>query len=162
MAVGKCGGLTGQAANGWGSVALCQDNNSVGKEGWFIFAWDAQKCSEMPFSGQEMFWVYACQRTVLTDCQSKGGPDNVQMRHTAKNFPGHCPGKFRYFSTSASMSLTPWAPGCHWTRYLWFSYLTLLLVTVLAQALFPLVGSNFVSFTFFSARHTALKIYGPR
>ncbi len=35
-------------------------------------------------------------------------------------------------------------------------------MTVFAQAFFTLVGSNFVSFTFFSARHTALKIYGPR
>ncbi len=81
------------------------------------------------------------------------------MRHTAKNFPmATAFGKFRYGSTSASLSLTPSAPGNDLTKCLWFSYLTLLLVTVLAQALFALVGSNFVSFTFFSARHTASNV----
>ena len=81
------------------------------------------------------------------------------MRHTAKNFPvATAPGKFRYSSTSASLSLTLSVPDKDLTRYLWFSYLTLLLVTILAQALLTLMSSNFVSFTFFSARHTASKV----
>jgi hypothetical protein len=81
------------------------------------------------------------------------------MRHTAKNFPtATAIGKFRYFSTSASLSLTLSVLANDLTKCLWFSYLTFLLVTILAQALFTLMGSNFVSFTFFSARHTALKI----
>lgn len=81
------------------------------------------------------------------------------MRRIAKNFPvATASGKFRYFSTSASLSLTLSVPENELTRYLWFSYLTLLLVTILAQALLTLMGSNFVSFTFFSARHTASKV----
>jgi len=81
------------------------------------------------------------------------------MRHTAKNFPmATALGKFRYSSTSASLSLTLTALDQVLTKNLWFSYLTLLLVTILAQALLALVGSNFVSFTFFSARHTASKV----
>lgn len=52
----------------------------------------------------------------------------------------------------------PSAPGSIRTKCLWFSYLTLLLVTVLAQTLFAFVGSDFVSFTFFSARHIASKV----
>jgi hypothetical protein len=36
--------------------------------------------------------------------------------------------------------------------------LTLLLVPVFPQALFALVGGDFMSFTFFSARHTARKL----
>ena len=81
------------------------------------------------------------------------------MRHIAKNFPmATAPGKFRYFSTSASLSLTLSVLGNKFTKYLWFSYLTLLFVTILAQALLTLMGSNFVSFTFFSARHTASKV----
>jgi hypothetical protein len=57
-------------------------------------------------------------------------------------------------STSASLSLSL-ADGARRAKSLWFSYLTLFLVTVLAQALFALVRGDFVSFTFFSARHTA-------
>lgn len=96
---------------------------------------------------------------LVCTANQKGGPCSVQMRHTAKNFPSAiAPGKFRYFSTSASMSLTPSALVNSMNKYLWFSYLTLLFVTVLTQALLALVGSNLVSFTFFSARHTALKI----
>lgn len=64
-------------------------------------------------------------------------------------------GKFRYGSTSASLSLTLAAPGNRMAMRLWFSYLTLLLVTVFTQALFALMGSDLVSFTFFSARHIA-------
>jgi hypothetical protein len=81
------------------------------------------------------------------------------MRHTAKNFPvATAPGKFRYSSTSASLSLILSVLGKDVTKYLWFSYLTFLFVTVFAQALFTLVGRNLVSFTFFSARHTASKV----
>jgi hypothetical protein len=77
------------------------------------------------------------------------------MQHTAKNFPAaNASGKFRYFSTSASLSLTS-AHGIGNARSLWFSYLTLLFVTIFAQTFFAFVGSNLVSFTFFSARHTA-------
>jgi len=81
------------------------------------------------------------------------------MQHIAKNFPvAKAPGKFRYSSTSASLSLTLLVPVKNMDKNLWFSYLTLLFVTVLAQALLTLMGSNFVSFTFFSARHTASKV----
>lgn len=36
--------------------------------------------------------------------------------------------------------------------------LTLLLMAILTKALLPLVCSDFVTFTFFSARHTAAKV----
>jgi hypothetical protein len=83
--------------------------------------------------------------------------NGIVLQHTAKNFPAaYAPGKFRYDSTSASLSLNPAMPDKKITKCLWFSYLTLLFVTIFPQTLFAFVGSNFVSFTFFSARHTAL------
>gem|GEM_PF-2259360 len=126
----------------------------------FHFCLGVQKCSVFPqvrgvYSGLE-----ACKdRMKKWVANQKSGPTVVQVRHIAKNFPmAKAFGKFRYVSTSASLSLCPSTLDKKSTKCLWYSYLTLLLMTIFAQTLLAFVGSNFVSFTFFSARHTASNV----
>lgn len=47
MAVGKCGGLAGRNLTDWGGSDE-SDNGSLGKEGWFIFAWADKNAAKSP------------------------------------------------------------------------------------------------------------------
>ena len=78
-----------------------------------------------------------------------------------KNFPVAlaAPGKF-LFETASVWVLKPGKVCPRAVRHcLWFRTLSVLLfVAILAQALLALVRGNLMSFTFFSARHTASKV----
>jgi hypothetical protein len=102
--------------------------------------------------GKLKLGVKTCQRTNLK-LPTKRRTGNVQ--NTEKTFREH--GGFpESFSTSTVASGAD--PGTSECRMPVVQLLTLLLMAILTKALLTLVRSNFVTFTFFSARHTAAKL----
>lgn len=103
------------------AVTLGRNSGSVGKEGWFIFVWADKNAAKARGVAGIILGEFACQRTAGIGCQSKWWTCVVQNAAYSEKLSGsNAAGKFRYFSTSASLSLTP-AIGCSLTKSLWFS-----------------------------------------
>lgn len=143
----------------WGAEALnTKAIRSARRAGSFLLGWTKTQLDPLGVKGNKLGVNCLPKNSSAQTANQIGGRIVLTAAYSEKLSAGQAHGKFRYGSTSASLSLTLSADDHGMTNGLWFSYLTLLLVTILAQAFFTLVGSNFVSFTFFSARHTASNV----
>ena len=159
LAVEKCGGLARQRMTEWGSVAM-QEIQFGRQEGLIHFCLGSSEMQQIPFGRRATILGVCLPKNCLKyTANQKGGLGSVHCAaYSEKLSGGNRPRKVSLFFDVRVDVADPVGAWIYLTRYLWFSYLTLLFVTVLTQALLALVGSNLVSFTFFSARHTASKV----